>query len=81
MRKDRRMPRDPSALGEIGEALRVARAASGMSQRELARRTALNHKTISNIETGKTDPSYSVLVQISRTLGVRLSTVVSSAES
>jgi len=75
------MPRDPAVLVALGVSVRSARTGAGVSQRELARRTALNHKTISNIETGKTDPSYSVLVQISAALDVPLSTLVDPAPS
>lgn len=73
------MPRDPTHLVPLGRALATARAEAGLSQRELARRTDVNHNYISQLEKGERDPSYSVLVQLCEGLGVPLSTITDAA--
>jgi len=57
------------------------RVQAGFSQRELARRTGLNHQTISKIELGVADPSYSVLSQVAAGIGVSLSDLIIVAEA
>ena len=49
---------------EVGDRLRALRAAAGLSQRELARRTGLAHGTISFIERGRGSPSISSLARL-----------------
>lgn len=47
------VPPAPGADGEVGEALRAAREAAGLSQRELARATGVSQATISSAERGR----------------------------
>ncbi|MCT4557611.1 MAG: cupin domain-containing protein [Pelagimonas sp.] len=48
----------------VARRLRVVRQAKGLSQRELARRTGVGSGTISQIESGATQPSVAVLKKI-----------------
>lgn len=50
-----------SSFGGLGERLRARRAASGVGVRELARRIGVSASLISQIETGKVQPSVNTL--------------------
>ena len=60
---------------EMGEALREARAARGLSLRELADRLGVSPSLISQIETGRANPSVSTLYAIVTELDVSLDEV------
>lgn len=53
-----------------GKAIRVARAARGISQVELAHRTGLNNKYLSSIEAGRRAPSGDALSSLAKALDV-----------
>jgi transcriptional regulator with XRE-family HTH domain len=56
---------------EIGERIRAARKAAGMTQEEVARRTNLTLKAFGELERGDVrDPHISSLASIARALGV-----------
>ena len=57
---------------EMGEALREARAARGLSLRELADRLGVSPSLISQIETGRANPSVSTLYAIAAELDISL---------
>ena len=57
---------------EMGEALREARRARGLSLRELADRLGVSPSLISQIETGRANPSVSTLYAIASELDVSL---------
>lgn len=63
-------------LDGIGRRLRETRLASGMSQRELARRLGLSPSLISQIESGASNPSVGTLYAIVTELNVSLDTVI-----
>lgn len=54
----------------IGERLKQARTAAGLSLRALAEQVSLSAMTISKYETGKAMPSSSVLLSLAKALGV-----------
>lgn len=60
----------------LGERLRAAREAQGLSLRELARRIGVSASLISQIETGKVQPSVSTLYAFVSELGVSMDAVV-----
>lgn len=60
------------ATEEIGARLRDARAAKGLSLRALAQSLGVSASLISQIETGKTQPSVSTLYAIVTALGVSI---------
>ena len=57
---------------QMGERLRAARTARGLSLRELAGRLAVSPSLISQIETGRSNPSVSTLYAIADELDVSL---------
>lgn len=65
----------PVAVLQIGERIRTERARRGMSLRALARRVGLSPSLISQIETGKCQPSVSTLYAITTALGVSVQDV------
>ncbi len=53
-----------------GKALRIARAASGLQQQELAKKAGLTASYVSLVEMGKRNPSIGTLRKLSRALEV-----------
>ncbi|HTZ22849.1 MAG TPA: cupin domain-containing protein [Streptosporangiaceae bacterium] len=69
----------PAAMLQIGERIRVERARKGISLRSLARSVGLSPSLISQIETGKCQPSVSTLYAITTALGVSVQDVFGEA--
>ena len=65
----------PRAAGTLGARLREERDRLGLSLRELARRLEVSPSLVSQIETGKTQPSVRTLYAIVSELGVSLDDV------
>ena len=59
----------PMPYGGLGERLRVRRQDAGISLRELARRIGVSASLISQIETGKVQPSVATLYNLVQELG------------
>ena len=57
---------------QLGEAIKKVREAKGLSQKEVAVSCKMDQAHYSRIENGKTDPSFSVVVRIAKSLGVEL---------
>ncbi len=55
-------------LTELGDRIKALRIAMSITQRELAEKTNLSVRTISNLETGK-DVSFSTVIEVLRALG------------
>ena len=66
---------------ELGEVIRKHRLAAGLSQERLAELSGSHFTYISEIETGRVNPSVKVLRRISAALGVRTSQLVAEAEN
>ena len=60
----------------IGEAILIHRKRKRLSQTELAELVDVSKSTISNYESNKTQPTFDVLVKISRSLEVPLSSLI-----
>ena len=58
---------------EIGSAIRKTREAKGLSQKEVAIACKMDQAQYSRIENGKTDPSFSSVLHITKSIGVELS--------
>ena len=55
---------------DYGKAIRIVRAAKGLSQRDLARLTGYNSSYVSLLERGLREPATSTLKKLARVLGV-----------
>ena len=55
-------------LKELGSRIKAARIAMQTTQKEMAERTNLSQRTISNLENGK-DVSFSTVIEVLRELG------------
>jgi transcriptional regulator with XRE-family HTH domain/quercetin dioxygenase-like cupin family protein len=69
----------PVAMLQLGERIRAERASKGISLRSLARSVGLSPSLISQIETGKCQPSVSTLYAITTALGVSVQDVFGEA--
>jgi DNA-binding XRE family transcriptional regulator/quercetin dioxygenase-like cupin family protein len=69
----------PAAVLQIGGRIRVERVRRGISLRSLARSVGLSPSLISQIETGKCQPSVSTLYAITTALGVSVQDVFGDA--
>jgi DNA-binding XRE family transcriptional regulator/quercetin dioxygenase-like cupin family protein len=69
----------PAAVLQIGVRIRAERLKKGVSLRSLARRVGLSPSLISQIETGKCQPSVSTLYAITTALGVSVQDVFGDA--
>lgn len=70
----------PVAVLQIGERIRTERARRGISLRGLARSVGLSPSLISQIETGKCQPSVSTLYAITTALGISVAAVLGEAD-
>ena len=67
-------------MEDIGQKLRAARAQRGISQRELARVVGVSNGTISQIENGQTDPSFSLIMKILEGLNITITSFFQERE-
>lgn len=64
----------------LGRAVREARARRGISQEELGFRARLHRNYVGAVERGEINPTFRILMQLSRGLGVELSQLVALYE-
>ena len=64
----------------IAATLRAERAAAGLSQVELSKRSGLGYQTVMRLEKGERSPSIAQLVAICSVLGLSMSQLVERAE-
>ena len=64
----------------LSNILKQVREAKGLSQKELAGLIDMAQAQYSRIESGKTDPSFSAVVKISKALGLNLSELFQADE-
>lgn len=60
------------SIAELGELIKERRKSLGVEQRDLADLAETSTHTISNIETGKANPTYAVLHRVLEVLGLEL---------
>jgi ribosome-binding protein aMBF1 (putative translation factor) len=68
--------RDTAALKRLGARVRKAREAAELSQESLAWDAKIHYNHLSSIERGEANPSFLVLLSLSRVLKVRLGELV-----
>jgi transcriptional regulator with XRE-family HTH domain len=64
----------------LGLAAKTRREELGLTQEQLANDTDLHQRWISNVETGKRNPSYSSLRRLAAGLGLSTSALITVAE-
>lgn len=70
----------PSAQRALGLAVKARRTELGITQEQLANDTGLHQRWISNVETGKRNPSYASLRRLAGGLGLKASQLIAGAE-
>lgn len=61
--------------------LRILRLQQELTQKQLAAKAKMSHAYLSNIETGKADPSLSTLKRLAKALGISVSELVKEPPS
>ncbi len=74
------MPDPPAPQAALGLAVKTRRQALGLTQEQFAHETGLHQRWISNVETGKRNPSYSSLRRLAAGLQLSTSELVARAE-
>jgi transcriptional regulator with XRE-family HTH domain len=74
------MSASPSFQAALGRAVAARRAELGLTQEQLANNTDLHQRWISNVETGKRNPSYASLRRLAAGLDLSASALIASAE-
>lgn len=64
----------------IGEQLKKARSAAGLTQEELAFKADISRNYVSLLELDAKSPTVQVLLRICRALGVRASSIIAKIE-
>jgi transcriptional regulator with XRE-family HTH domain len=74
------MSASPAFQIALGLAVKDRRGELGLTQEELANNTDLHQRWISNVETGKRNPSYSSLRRLAAGLDMRVAALITRAE-
>jgi transcriptional regulator with XRE-family HTH domain len=74
------MSASPAFQTALGLAVKARREALGLTQEQLANDTDLHQRWISNVETGKRNPSYASLRRLADGLGLTASELIARAE-
>jgi transcriptional regulator with XRE-family HTH domain len=75
------MPAPPTFQAALGTAVKTRREELGATQEQIANNTDLHQRWISNVETGKRNPSYASLRRLAAGLGLSASELIARAES
>jgi transcriptional regulator with XRE-family HTH domain len=70
----------PSFQAALGDAVKARRQELGLTQEQLANDTDLHQRWISNVETGKRNPSYASLRRLAAGLNLSASELIARAE-
>jgi transcriptional regulator with XRE-family HTH domain len=74
------MPAPPAYQAALGLAVKARREELGLTQEQLDLRTDLHQRWISNVETGKRNPSYASLRRLAAGLELSASQLIARAE-
>ena len=75
------MPPVPASQRALGTAVKLRRQELGLSQEQLALRSQLHQRWISNVETGKRNPSYESIRRLAASLATTASDLICRAEA
>jgi transcriptional regulator with XRE-family HTH domain len=74
------MPASPAFQLALGQAVKERREQLGVTQEALANDTGIHQRYLSNVETGKRNPSYASLRRLAAGLGLSASQLIARAE-
>jgi len=74
------MPASPAYQAALGLAVKARREELGLTQEQLANDSELHQRWISNVETGKRNPSYTSLRRLAAGLDLAASELIARAE-
>lgn len=74
------MPAPPAFQTALGQAVKARRLSLGLTQEEVALHSDLHQRWISNVETGKRNPSYASLRRLAGALELSTSELIAFAE-
>jgi transcriptional regulator with XRE-family HTH domain len=74
------MPAPPTFKRALGEAVKARREALGLTQEQVANNSDLHQRWLSNVETGKRNPSYESLRRLAAGLDLSASELIARAE-
>jgi len=74
------MPAPSSPQAALGRAVKGRRQELGLTQEQLSLRSELHQRWISNVETGKRNPSYSSIRRLANGLDLGASELIARAE-
>jgi transcriptional regulator with XRE-family HTH domain len=74
------MPASPAFQTALGQAVKTRRQDLGLTQEQLAHDTELHQRWISNVETGKRNPSYGSLRRLAAGLEITAAELIALAE-
>jgi transcriptional regulator with XRE-family HTH domain len=75
-----RMPASPAFQRALGVSVKARRQELGLTQEQLANATDLHQRWLSNVETGKRNPSYGSIRRLAAGLGLTASELLARAE-
>jgi transcriptional regulator with XRE-family HTH domain len=74
------MPAPSTFKRALGEAVKARRETLGLTQEQVANNSGLHQRWLSNVETGKRNPSYESLRRLAAGLGLSASELIARAE-
>ncbi len=74
------MPASPAFQAALGHAVKTRRQQLNLTQEQLANDTDLHQRWISNVETGKRNPSYASLRRLAAGLDLSTAELIARAE-
>jgi transcriptional regulator with XRE-family HTH domain len=75
------MPAAPVFQAALGHAVKVRRQDLGLTQEQVSLHSDLHQRWISNVETGKRNPSYASLRRLAAALGLSTADLIARAEA
>lgn len=75
-----RMPAPPAFQAALGQAVKTQRLHLGLTQEQVSLRSDLHQRWLSNVETGKRNPSYASLRRLATALQLSTSDLIAMAE-
>jgi transcriptional regulator with XRE-family HTH domain len=75
------MPTAPAFQRALGLAVKARRNELGLTQEQLSLRSQLHQRWVSNVETGKRNPSYASIRRLAKGLDITPAELIASAEA